>query len=113
MTSYNGMNGRAAGADTGAIDGILRGELGYNGVVMTDWYAVSAIWSEISAGNDVKMPNDGGTLKDSVKQIRDGWVDPRKVRASAKRILSLVLRHAAGCNMGIGHETCRKGKMVK
>ena len=113
MTSYNGMNGRAAGADTGAIDGILRGELGYNGVVMTDWYAVSAIWSEISAGNDVKMPNDGGTLKDSVKQIRDGWVDPRKVRASAKRILSLVLRHAAGCNMGIGHEPCHKGKMVK
>ena len=92
MTAYNGTNGRFAGANGGAIDGILRGEWGFDGVVMTDWGAVSQMWAEISAGNDVKMPDDGGTLARFVTFMKNGTVDPAKVRASARRVLELVMK---------------------
>ena len=92
MTAYNGTNGRFAGANGGAIDGILRGEWGFDGVVMTDWGAVSQMWAEISAGNDVKMPDDGGTLARFVTFMKNGTVDPAKVRASVRRVLELVMK---------------------
>ena len=92
MTAYNGTNGRFAGANNGAIDGILREEWGYDGVVMTDWGALSQLWAEVSAGNDVKMPDDGGGAARLAKSMEDGTVDRAKVYASVKRVLRLVMK---------------------
>ena len=91
MTAYNGLNGRAAGANWGAIEGILRGEWGFDGVVMTDWGAQSIFWWEVASGNDVKMPDDAGGRQKLVRNMQKGIVDPRYVRASVRRVLSLVL----------------------
>ena len=104
MTSYNGINGVLSGANFGLIEGILRGEWGYRGLVMTDWHALSSIWENIAAGNDVKMPeiaNSGyyasaTTQKEIAAHIahrlREGVVDSRRVKASAKRVLELVMQ---------------------
>ena len=101
MTSYNGVNGLQSGANFGMIEGILRGEWGFQGLVMTDWNALVMLWENVAAGNDVKMPGISafgggeGTVKDTkaylVKGFKDGRVDPRRVKASAKRVLKLVM----------------------
>ena len=91
MTAYNGLNGRAAGANWGAIEGILRGEWGFDGVVMTDWGAQSIFWWEVASGNDVKMPDDAGGRQKLVYCMQKGIVDPCYVRASVRRVLMLVI----------------------
>ncbi len=56
MTSYNKINGTHTSASYNLISGVLRGEWGYDGMVMTDWLVDSHLWEEILAGNNVKMP---------------------------------------------------------
>lgn len=90
MTAYNGMNGRYAGANWGMIEGILRGEWGFQGLVMTDWDAQSLFWQDISSGNDVKMPGDGGGTAYFKSAAKTGLVHRDAIRASLKRVLKLV-----------------------
>ena len=94
MTAYNGANGRAAGSNWGAIEGILRGEWGYDGVVMSDWFARSILWEEIASGSDIKMPDDGGGSARMAQLLLEGTADLAKARTSAKRILRLVMESA-------------------
>ena len=39
MTSYNRLNGAYGPDNAELLDGILRGEWGFEGFVVTDWYA--------------------------------------------------------------------------
>ena len=97
MTAYNGINGIWSGANFGLIEGILRGEWGFEGLVMTDWCARSHLWQTIAAGNDVKMPwGMPGDFKCEVDKefvmfAKQGRIDVRRIRASAKRVLALVM----------------------
>ena len=56
MTAYNLVNGVRSSANWEAIQGILKGEWGFEGVVMTDWHAYSTVTEDILAGSHVKMP---------------------------------------------------------
>ncbi|KAI1367582.1 beta-glucosidase-like protein [Xylaria arbuscula] len=58
MTSYNAVNGSACSQNAYLINGILKDELGFQGVVMTDWLAqISGVASALS-GLDMSMPGD-------------------------------------------------------
>lgn len=57
MTSYNKLNGTYTAENSELIEGILRGEWGFCGLVTTDWGGNSLRQNEISAGNDIKMPS--------------------------------------------------------
>ena len=56
MTAYNLVNGVRSSANWEAIEGILKGEWGFRGLVMTDWHAYSTVTEDILAGSHVKMP---------------------------------------------------------
>ena len=98
MTAYNGINGIWSGANFGLIEGILRGEWGFEGLVMTDWCARSHLWQAVAAGNDVKMPiampgdfESDAVIKEFVMFAKQGRIDIRRIRASARRVLELVM----------------------
>lgn len=98
MTAYNGINGIWSGANFGLIEGILRGEWGFDGLVMTDWSARSHLWQTVAAGNDVKMPiampgdfPSDVVVKEFEMFAKQGRIDLRRVRASARRVLELVM----------------------
>ncbi len=56
MTSYNENNGWPSGDNWNALDGILRGEWGFRGYVMTDWGGgQSSPYISMHAGNDMIM----------------------------------------------------------
>ncbi|KAI1103244.1 glycoside hydrolase family 3 protein [Jackrogersella minutella] len=58
MTSYNAVNGSAASQNSYLINGLLKDELGFQGLVMTDWLAqISGVGSAL-AGLDMSMPGD-------------------------------------------------------
>jgi len=97
MTSYNRVNGEQVSKSWEAINGILRGEWNYEGVVMTDWRALSNIDEELHAGSDVKMPElitrfyaDAPQTYDLPKSIHEGKVDRTSVYAAVRRILLMM-----------------------
>ncbi|GAP87612.2 putative glycoside hydrolase family 3 protein [Rosellinia necatrix] len=58
MTAYNAVNGSACSQNAYLINGVLKDELGFQGLVMTDWLAqISGVASAL-AGLDMSMPGD-------------------------------------------------------
>ena len=55
MTAYNIVNGHRASENKELIDGILRGEWKFDGMVTTDWWTFGEHYKEVKAGIDLKM----------------------------------------------------------
>lgn len=55
MTSYNKLNGIHTSSHYELLTEVLRGEWGFNGLVMTDWGTQSAKPFDLHAGNDLIM----------------------------------------------------------
>ena len=90
MTSYNLLNSRRCSENRELLEGILRGEWGFDGVVMTDWWNKAEQYKEINAGNDIKM---GCGFPERVKRAFDmGLVSEEAITACARRVLELILR---------------------
>ena len=90
MTSYNRINGVRSSENDELINGILRGEWGFDGVVMTDWWALGEQYLEIKAGNDLKMGNGyDARVKEAYEK---GEISFDEIRAACKNILKLILR---------------------
>ena len=60
MTSYNRINGPWAADSVEMIDVVLRGEWGFDGLVMSDWFGLHSTAEGVVAGLDLEMP--GPTL---------------------------------------------------
>ncbi|PVH77695.1 glycoside hydrolase family 3 protein [Cadophora sp. DSE1049] len=56
MTSYNKVNGVHVSEDPRFVHGILRGEWGWEGLVLSDWYGTYSTVESIKAGLDLEMP---------------------------------------------------------
>ena len=90
MSSYNLVNGRRASENRDLLEGILRDEWGFDGVVMTDWWNFAEQYKEINAGNDIKM---GCGFPERVKKSYElGLVSEELIDLSARRVLELILK---------------------
>lgn len=58
MCSYQQINNSYACQNSKALNGILKGELGFQGFVMSDWQAQHAGVASAVAGLDMSMPGD-------------------------------------------------------
>ncbi|KAI0157566.1 glycoside hydrolase family 3 protein [Xylariaceae sp. FL1272] len=58
MTSYNAVNESACSQNSWLINNLVKDELGFQGVVMTDWLAQIGGVSSALAGLDMSMPGD-------------------------------------------------------
>lgn len=90
MTAYNKVNGIQCSENAELINGILREEWGFNGLVMTDWWTSGEHYLEAKAGNDLKM---GNGYPDRVRQAYDkGEITHDHLYAAAKHVLELILK---------------------
>ena len=90
MTSYNIINGHRASECADLLNGILRGEWGYEGLVTTDWWNTAEQYKEVVAGNDVKM---GLGFPERLLEAMDrGLVTREQMETAARHILGLILR---------------------
>lgn len=107
MTSYNLVNGVHTSESYELINDILRCELGYEGLVMSDWIASGRSFcrkhiypapyasGNIKAGNDLTMPGDRADEKDLAKALKTGKITRNDLLISASRILRAVKRKYA------------------
>lgn len=99
MSSYNRINGTYTGEDRRLTTDILRGEWGFEGLVISDWGAVHDRIAGIRAGLDLEMPAGGeGRVAEIVAAVRSGALDLADVDRSATRVVALAL--AAGAARG-------------
>ena len=93
MTAYNRVDGTYMADHPRLITELLRGEWGFDGLVMTDWFANHDTVASVRAGCDLEMPGParqrGAKL---VAAVREGRLAPEAVRACARRVLHLAQR---------------------
>lgn len=90
MSSYNVINGRRASESRELLTDILRGDWGYTGMVMTDWWTRGEHYKEILAGNDLKMAS--GYPERVREAMRLGAVSRRDLEICARRVLEVILK---------------------
>jgi beta-glucosidase len=89
MTAYNRLNGRWLTQQPEFLIDILRDEWGFEGLVMTDWFAVAETSTSLGAGLDLEMPGPGRALGPNVvAAVRDGEVAEADLDAAVLRLLS-------------------------
>jgi beta-glucosidase len=102
MPSYNEIDGIPSHANKHLLDDILRGEWGFPGVVVSDYFAVAdlnvlhhivsnndeAAKLALESGVDVELPF-GNTYHSLINQVREGRVSESIVDRAVARILRL------------------------
>ena len=95
MASYNKVNGTYVCEHMQLLRQILRGEWGYQGLVMSDWGAVASRPAGVAAGLDLEMPSSGGINDRAVvRAVRSGALSERAVDEAALRVLRAADRYA-------------------
>ena len=97
MTSYNPCNGAWCAGDPELLMGILRGEWGYQGYVMTDWGSTDRCdaVTTAEAGNSWIAPGemDDRETAPMVKAMADGILERERVRKNVYRMMQSLIRY--------------------
>jgi beta-glucosidase len=102
MAAYNRLDGIHCSQHPGLLTDLLRGEWGFDGVVVSDWFGVHSI-DALAAGLDLEMPGPPQWLGAHVVAAVDaGDLDARVVQQAAERVLELVERTAVSRAAGAG-----------
>ncbi len=91
MCSYNRINGVYSSENKRLLTDILRGEWGFDGLVMSDWGAVNRRPEGIAAGLDLEMPaSNGVTDQEIVEAVKEGRLAESDLDVCVERVLRLV-----------------------
>nr|WP_240541809.1 exo-alpha-(1->6)-L-arabinopyranosidase [Bifidobacterium simiarum] len=91
MCSYNRINGVFSSQNRWLLTDLLRGEWGYDGIVMSDWGACHDRVAALAAGQNLEMPPTG-TDGEIVEAVNAGRLDPAQLDRMAQGIIDLVDR---------------------
>lgn len=92
MTSYNQVNGTYANENKHLLRDILRGEWGYDGIVITDWGGSNDHIQGVEAGSDLEMPTPGlDSARQIVAAVKEGKLKESAVDECVDRLLEAVL----------------------
>ena len=93
MTSYNRLDGTFAADHRRLVTEVLREEWGFDGLVMTDWFAEHDTVASVLAGTDLEMPGPTRQRGDKLVQaVKEGRLPAQAVRDCAERVLRLMER---------------------
>ncbi len=96
MTSYNRLNGEYCADSSWLLSDVLRGEWGFEGFVISDWFAFADTEKAIAAGLDLEMPGPGRAYGPTLAgAVRAGDVDEALVDAAVLRLLGVLDRVGA------------------
>ena len=93
MCSYNKVNGQSASENIWLLDTVLRGEFGFEGLVVSDWGAVYHRVPALLAGTDLEMPPAVGRSTEAVvAAVQSGEVPTEVLDARVREVLELVAK---------------------
>ena len=93
MASYNRLNGTYMSENDRLIRKVLKGEWGFDGLLMSDWGAVHTTVEAANAGMDLEMPGPPRYFGALLAQAVRNWqVEQSVVDEAAGRALRLIIR---------------------
>ncbi|MGR0320587.1 glycoside hydrolase family 3 C-terminal domain-containing protein [Agromyces sp. ZXT2-3] len=99
MCSYNRVNGVPASQNRFLLTEVLRDEWGFDGLVVSDWGAVTDRVAALAAGLDLEMPANGGRSDAQVvAAVESGELDGTVLDTGARRAVELAQKAVAGAD---------------
>ncbi|TPV59970.1 beta-D-glucoside glucohydrolase [Aestuariibacter sp. GS-14] len=93
MAAYNRVNGTYMTEHDYLLNDVLRGEWGYDGVIMSDWGALHSSVSAINGGLTLEMPGPGKFFDAKLAEAVKHWqVEESVIDEAARRLLRLAFR---------------------
>ena len=91
MTSYNEVNGEYANENTHLLKEILRGDWGFDGLVVSDWGGANDHVKAVQAGSDLEMPAPGlGSARELVDAVKSGALSMEDLDARVDELLDII-----------------------
>ena len=93
MCAYNKVNGKYASENPELLNGVLRDDWGYEGLVMSDWGAVNDRVEGLKSGLDLEMPGDIAHNRQMLLDaVNNGTLPMDVVDTAVRRVLEIVKR---------------------
>lgn len=87
LAAYNKVNGNWCAEQHHVMTDIVKGEWGYRGLIMSDWFGTHSTAATINAGLDMEMPGPARFLGAKVADaVSAGEVSEARVRDAAERV---------------------------
>ncbi len=90
MCSYNLVNGVYASENEKLLKKVLREELGFEGVIMSDWGAVRNSAKAVKASLDLRMPYSGVAISELQAALDEGWLTEEEIDKRVEKLLTLI-----------------------
>lgn len=90
MTAYNKLNGEYCNQNPELLRGVLRGEWGFNGLVVSDWGGSHDAVKAVKAGADLEMPECKFSAGEIVEAVKCGGLDEKQVDESVRRLAAFA-----------------------
>jgi len=115
MNAYNKLNGTHCSENDWLQNQVLRGDWGFEGLVVSDWGAANDRVMGLQAGNDLEMPSSFGfnTAK-LIAAVQDGSLEMDVLDQRVEKLLELIaksipaLEQTHSCDYGAHHKLARK-----
>ena len=111
MAAYNRLNGTYCTENGRLLNGILREEWGFDGIVVSDWGAVDARVAGLAAGLDLEMPGVPNGNRELIMQaVMSGALSEQTLDEVVRRLLQFVdrcqnhLRAGYTCDLDAHHQ---------
>ncbi|WIM98318.1 glycoside hydrolase family 3 C-terminal domain-containing protein [Actinoplanes oblitus] len=113
MCAYNKINGVYASEHHWLLTEVLRGEWGFEGLVVSDWGAVADRVAAVRAGLDLTMPGpDAAGDRALVDAVEAGVLDAAMLATAARRVREMIgkagQREPGGYDADAHHELARE-----
>lgn len=91
MCSYNRINGTYLAENRHMLTEVLRDKWGFDGFVVTDWFAVKDRVKGLLAGLDLEMPGGKETnTRKIIKAVKEGALDEKVLDQAVSNLLAFV-----------------------
>ncbi len=104
MSAYNRINGTYASEHDELLVEILKGEWGFDGLVISDWYGMYSA-EVVASGLDLEMPGPARWMGEKAREaVESGKVAERDIDDKVRRLLRTLIRTGAFDRPGTAEE---------